>query len=70
MRPIPFVVVASPEIAPRSSGGISLKSSPQASVITAPREEATRKIGARYHACQGVARPPQKSAARRRASRA
>ena len=36
MRPIPFVVVASPEIAPRSSGGISLKSSPQASVITAP----------------------------------
>ena len=62
MRPMPFVVVASPAIAPRSSGGISLKSSPQASVITAPAKSATTKMTARYHACHWVASPPPSSA--------
>ena len=42
--PMPFVVVASPETAPRSPGGMSLKSSPHASVITVPPAIATRKI--------------------------
>ena len=43
-RPMPFVVVARPETAPRSSGGTSLKRSPQASVITVPPTIATTKI--------------------------
>ena len=42
--PKPFVVVARPEIAPRCWGGISLKRSPHASVITMPAAIATGKI--------------------------
>ena len=53
--PMPFVVVASPEIAPRSPAGISLKRSPQARVITAPPAIATTKTTARYQACHVVA---------------
>ena len=56
--PTPFVVVASPEIAPRSSGGISLKSSPHARVITVPPAIATRKMRPRYQVCHSRPRPP------------
>ncbi len=64
--PMPFVVVASPEIAPRSPGGISLKSSPQASVITVPPAMATTKITARYQPCHSRPRPPATSSPCRR----
>src|SRR6478736_496639 len=43
-RPMPLVVVARPAIAPRCWGGISLKSSAHASVITVPPPIATGKI--------------------------
>ena len=56
-RPMPFVVVASPEIAPRSPGGMSLKRRPHASVITVPPAIATTKISARYHACHSRPEP-------------
>ena len=59
-RPIPFVVVASPEIAPRSAGGISLKRRPQASVITVPPAIATRKMTGRYHCCHVLPKPPRR----------
>ena len=58
IRPMPFVVVASPETVPRWSAGISLKRRPQASVITAPPATATTKMRPRYHACHSVPRPP------------
>ena len=54
-RPMPFVVVASPEIAPRSAGGISLKSRPHASVITVPPAIATTKMTGRYQRCHSFA---------------
>ena len=44
--PRPFVVVASPEIAPRCCRGISLNRSPQASVMTVPPATTTGKIAA------------------------
>ena len=62
MRPMPFVVVARPEIAPRSPAGISLKRRPQASVMTDPPKIATMKITARYHACHASPDPPQSKA--------
>ena len=56
-RPRPFVVVASPETAPRCSSGISLKSRPQASVITSPPATATGTMSAKYQSCHVVAKP-------------
>ena len=53
-RPIPFVVVARPEIAPRCCCGMSLKSSPHASVMTIPPAIATGKITGRYQSCHSV----------------
>ena len=64
--PTPFVVVARPEIAPRSPGGISLKRSPHARVITVPPAIATTKIRPRYQACHSLPRPPARSPIRRR----
>ena len=56
--PRPFVVVARPEIAPRCCCGMSLKSRPQASVMTIPPAIATGKITGRYQSCHWVASPP------------
>ena len=56
-RPRPFVVVPSPETAPRCSSGISLKSKPQASVITRPPDTATGMMSAKYQVCQVDANP-------------
>ena len=57
IRPKPFVVVARPEIVPRFAGGVSLNSSPHASVITAPPATATGKMSARYQSCHCCASP-------------
>ena len=57
MSPMPRVVVASPAIAPRSPGGISLKSSPHESVITVPPAIATTKTIGRYQPCHSCAQP-------------
>ena len=61
--PMPFVVVARPEIAPRCSRGISLNRRPHASVITVPPATATgrsRRSTSRATAARGppASRPP------------
>ena len=56
-RPIPFVVVARPAIAPWSAAGMSLKSRPHASVITLPPAIATTKITGRYQPVPLLAEP-------------
>ena len=48
--PIPSSSSQAPAIAPRSAGGISLKSRPHASVITVPPAIETRKMIGRYQA--------------------
>ena len=53
-RPMPLVVVASPAIAPRSRAGISVNSSPQASVITSPPATATGNTRTRYSRIPGL----------------
>ena len=59
---MPFVVVASPEIVPRSAGGISLNSSPHASVITSPPAIATTKMTGRYQSCHSLREAAERAA--------